>query len=70
VGSPVLGAVAVRVSKRALPTLRGSLPGDNTESETVVLRTEVGGEKEERLSKCVMLCWRALLPPTFFPETP
>lgn len=49
-GSPVLGAVAVRVSKRAVPTLRGSLPGDNTESETMVLQTEVEGEKEERLS--------------------
>lgn len=45
-GSPVLGAVAVRVCKGAVPALHGSLPGDNTESKTMVLQTEVGGEKE------------------------
>ena len=70
-GSPVLGAVAVTVSKGAVPSLHGLLPGDNTENKKQWFhRQRWEGRKKQRLSKCIMLCWRVLLPQAFFPETP
>lgn len=66
----MLGAVAMKGSKRQCLTLYGSLPYNDIQSKTTALQRVVGGEKEGKGCPCVQCsAGRLLWPQAFFPET-